>query len=194
MKTTPLEDHLLSFIRQNFIGVELEDNLNGNAGRDFENKLENLGFTINRLYGVDLPYLKWEIKTRKASATSPQTIASMHPEIIIKTSYYNSLAYEKFKKQLRVYTDDNNKIISITLFDFDLPVIQDIIERTYEQSRTLLTINQNIVYTPYQGIGVYFEKTHKTRPEFDIRISDTNMKKAEFMSQSIFSYIFDYGV
>lgn len=188
--TTLLEQNILIFIRQRLLGVELKSNIYGDAGRDFEDKMEHLGFPINRGSGVDLPHLGWEIKTRKTSATSAQTITSMFPDDIINTPYKLSPVYEKFRKQLRVYTNDYDKIKSIDLYDFDKESIQNIMELSYEKARSILIANKDTSYTPYQGLGVYFEKTHKDRPELDIRVADTVMKKLEGMSKSNFQNLF----
>jgi hypothetical protein len=185
------EQNSLQLIRRQFLGIKLKTNINGDAGRDFEDKMEEIGFPINRLCGIDMPYLGWEIKTRKESATSAQTITAMHPDDIIKTPYKLSPVYEKFKKQLRVYTNDYDEITKINVFNFDIDRIQCIIESSYERARSLLILNKNINYTPYEGICVFFEKTHKNRPELDIRISDTAIRKIELMSTSNYSNIFE---
>jgi hypothetical protein len=187
---TQFEQYHLTNIRKNLLGVELETNINGNAGRDFENKLENLGYYVNRSFGIDLPMLGWEVKTRKESAISAQTITSMHPDDIVKTPYMMSPVYEKFKKQLRVYTNDGDIIIKIDVFDFDKDIIQTPVKASYENARKILISNRNINYIPYKGLSVYFEKTRHDRPELDIRLSTSTMQKFESMSRSMYNHLF----
>jgi len=173
------------------IGKTLPTNQNGHAGRMVEHLLEDLGLTINRGHGCDLELLGVEVKTRDIDATSPQTIADMRPDEIIKTQYRDSHVYEKFQQQLRIYTKDNI-IISADIFDFSKPSIQELVEEAYNHAREQIRVNPDLIRTEYTGFYGYFERTeHKTGLSF--RLSSADMTTLENMSQSTFHQIFEYN-
>jgi hypothetical protein len=192
---TATETLILNIIRHHLLGKQLPSNFGGDAGRACEDLLEDIvGITINRGQGCDIPEIGWEVKCRKGTATSAQTVAMMRPENIIVTPYRLSPVYEKIQKQLRFTTNDLDVIIAIDLCDFDQPQIQDLLEAAYENARKLLTKNINLEYTPYEGYWGYFEKTRKDRPELDFRLADGDMEGLLAMTHSNFQNIFDYGV
>lgn len=188
----PIETFVLDIIRHNLLGKKLPTNHHGEAGRACENLLETIGISINRGSGCDIPQLGWEVKSRKETATSAQTVTSMRPEDIISTSYRESPVYEKIRRQLRFTSNDSNIIIDIDLCDFDQKHIQDLLEEAYEHARALITANPDLCYTPYEGHWGYFEKTKKDRPELDFRLADGQMEKLLAMTSSTFETIFDY--
>jgi homoserine dehydrogenase len=173
------------------IGVKLPTNIDGHAGRALEKILESAGIKINRGAGPDILIWGIEVKTRKKSATSPQTIASMSPDDIISTSYYRSNVYKKFQQQLRIKTDDNDVIIEADLYDFDQPQIQQLIAEAYEHGRKLISQNKNIKYTPYEGYWGYFEQTKPGSDCYDFRVSDSAMESLERMAKSTFTKHFE---
>ena len=183
---------ILNIIRHHLLNKQLPSNIGGDAGRACEFLLEDIGFIINRGAGCDIPELGWEVKCRKGTATSAQTVTTMRPENIIATPYKLSPVYEKIKKQLRFTTNDEDIIISIDLCNFDQPQIQDLIESAYEHARSLIKANPEISYTPYEGFWGYFEKTKKDRPELDFRLADGDMEKLVDMTHSTFKNIFAY--
>lgn len=189
---TSYETLILNMIRHHLLHKEICNNTNGDAGRACENMLETIGIQINRGPGCDIPEIGWEVKTRKGTATSAQTITSMKPESIINTSYYQSPVYEKIKKQLRFTTNDLNIIVAIDLCDFDQPQIQELLEEAYEHARKLIINTPTISYTPYENFWGYFEKTKKDRPELDFRLADGQMEKLLAMTSSTFQDIFSY--
>lgn len=189
---TAYETLILNIVRHHLLHKILPSNINGHAGRACETMLENIGICINRGSGCDIPEIGWEVKSRKGTATSAQTITSMHPDNIISTSYYASPVYEKIKKQLRFTTNESNIIVAIDLCDFDQPQIQDLLEEAYEHARKLITKERNIPYTPYENFWGYFEKTKKDRPELDFRLADGQMEKLLAMTASTFQDIFSY--
>ena len=190
---TPTETLILNMIRHQLLGYQLPSNINGAAGRACEDLLETkVGIRINRGYGCDIPEIDWEVKARKGTATSAQTVTSMRPKDIISTPYPLSPVYNKIRKQLRFTTNDNDVIIAIDLCDFDQPQIQELIESAYEHGRSLLKKNPHLSYTPYEGYWGYFEKTKKSRPELDFRLADGQMEKLLAMTASTFQDIFQY--
>jgi hypothetical protein len=189
---TSYEILILNIIRHHLLGKQISNNINGDAGRECENLLESIGISINRGAGCDIPEVGWEVKSRKGTATSAQTVTSMHPENIVLTPYRSSPVYQKIKKQLRFTTNDLNVIVSIELCDFDQPQIQDLLEEAYEHARSLIINDPKIEYTPYEGYWGYFEKTKKDRPELDFRLADGQMEKLLAMASSTFQDIFVY--
>lgn len=184
VKKLKVADHL--------IGIQLPTNTDGHAGRAIEDILEAAGLKVNRGLGPDLIDYGIEVKTRKKSATSAQTITSMSVDAIIKTPYKDSNVYKKFQQQFRVKTDDNDVIIEAGLFDFDQPQIQELIEAAYEHGRKILSQNKNIGYTPYTGFWGYFEQTKKDRDSvYDFRLSNSDMESLERMAKSNFKDMFE---
>jgi hypothetical protein len=191
---TPTETLILNMIRHQLLGYQLPSNINGHAGRTCEDLLETkVGIRINRGYGCDIPEIGWEVKARKGTATSAQTVTSMRPEDIISTPYPLSSVYNKIRKQLRFTTNDNDVIIAIDLCDFDQPQIQELLEEAYEHARSLLKETPKLEYTPYEGYWGYFEKTKKDRTELDFRLADGQMEKLLAMTKTNFLDIFAYG-
>ena len=191
---TPTETLILNMIRHQLLGYQLPSNINGAAGRACEDLLETkVGIRINRGYGCDIHEIGWEVKCRKGTATSAQTVTSMRPEDIISTPYPLSPVYNKIRKQLRFTTSDNHVIIAIDLCDFDQPQIQELLEEAYEHARSLIKEIPEREYTPYDGYWGYFEKTKKDRPELDFRLADGQMEKLLAMTASTFKDIFEYG-
>jgi hypothetical protein len=190
---TSTETLILNIIRHHLLGKQLPSNYGGDAGRACEYLLEDIGISINRGAGCDIPEIGWEVKCRKGTATSAQTVATMRPENIISTPYPLSPIYEKIRKQLRFTSNELDVIIAIDLCDFDQPQIQELLEAAYEHARALLRVNPSLAYTPYEGYWGYFEKTKKDRPELDFRLADGDMEKLLAMTSSTFQEIFAYG-
>lgn len=190
---TRTETLILNIIRHHLLGKQLPSNYGGDAGRACEYLLEDIGIGINRGAGCDIPEIGWEVKCRKGTATSAQTVATMRPENIISTPYPLSPIYEKIRKQLRFTSNELDVIIAIDLCDFDQPQIQELLEAAYEHARALLRANPSLAYTPYEGYWGYFEKTKKDRPELDFRLADGDMEKLLAMTSSTFQEIFAYG-
>jgi hypothetical protein len=190
---TPTETLILNMIRHHLLGHQLPSNINGAGGRAFEDQLEiKVGIKINRGYGCDIPEIDWEVKSRKGTATSAQTVATMHPKTIIDTPFKQSLVYLKIRKQLRCTTNDLDVITAIDLCDFDQPQILELIESAYEHGRSQIKKNPHLSYTPYEGYWGYFEKSKKGRPELDFRLADGDMEKLLAMTNSTFQNIFQY--
>ena len=190
---TSTETLILNIIKHHLLGKQLPSNYGGDAGRACEYLLEDIGISINRGAGCDIPEIGWEVKCRKGTATSAQTVATMRPENIISTPYPLSPIYEKIRKQLRFTSNELDVIIAIDLCDFDQPQIQELLEAAYEHARALLRVNPSLAYTPYEGYWGYFEKTKKDRPELDFRLADGDMEKLLAMTSSTFQEIFAYG-
>lgn len=171
------------------IGTKLPTNQNGHAGRAAEDLLEQLGFSINRGHGPDIIQLGVEVKTRDVDATSPQTIADMHPDDIMTTPYRQSHVFEKFQQQLRIYTRDDI-IISAEIYDFSMPAIQTLIEDAYEHARKQITANVLLERTEYKGYYGYFERASKKRKTLSFRLSKDDMASLEGMAKSTYKYLF----
>jgi hypothetical protein len=190
---TATETLILNIIRHHLLGHQLPSNINGDAGRACEDLLEKkVGIKINRGYGCDIPEIGWEVKVRKGTATSAQTIATLRPETIISTPFLESLVYQKIRKQLRFTTNDLDVIVAVDLCDFDQPQILELIEAAYEHGRSLLKENPNRIYTPYEGYWGYFENNKKNRRELAFRLAEGQMEKLLAMTSSTFKDIFVY--
>jgi len=193
---TAQEKFILDMIKKSLIGTVLTNEKHGDAGRDFENKIESMGININRGNGVDCKEFDWEFKTRHENATSAQTVGTMLPEDVISiVNWYDTPIHKKIKKQLRATLDKNSIIVDIDLIDFDQPHVQDICEQAYKHARNQIIKNPQIAYTSQKGgFYGYFENTNPTKTRsLDWRISDSNMDKLKTMSKSTFGSIFDYG-
>jgi hypothetical protein len=166
------------------IGEKLPTNHNGLAGLAAENLLESKGLKINHGPGPDLLEFGAEIKTRKKSATSAQTVCTMSAVDIINTPYKLSPVYNKIKQQF--------KIISALVYDFDKPFIQEFLERAYEHSRAQIKNNLNIKCCGSAGEWAYFEQCHLPKSKnYSFRIRPSIMKKLESMAVSTYDKIFD---
>jgi hypothetical protein len=190
---TEVEKILLNLIKRLIVGKQLPSNINGDAGRAVERLLEDLGIEINRGSGPDILAIGWEVKSRKETATSAQTVTGMYADEIINTPYKLSPVYEKIKKQLRVTSNDKDVIINVQLVDFDQAQIQDILEAGYEHARKQISKNQNITCTSYKGFYGYFEQTKLPKSKvYDFRLSDSDIDDLIMSSQSTFKNIFEY--
>ena len=171
---------------EKLVGKKISTNEFGHAGREVEKLLEELGIKINRGSGPDI--LDWgvEVKTRKTSATSAQSVTTMSVDDIKNTAYYDSPVYKKFQQQLRIKTNDDDVITEVDIYDFDQPHIQEKVEAAYEHAREQLIKNPNLEYTPYEGYYGYFEKKTNSS-SYDFRISDRDMKTFERMAKSTFT-------
>jgi len=190
----PTERIIVSLIRNLIIGRQLPTNQHGEAGRAAEDLLESVGVPINRGAGCDIQEFDWEVKTRNDSATSAQTIATIHPNDVIAYPYKQSPIYTKFRKRLRITTSTqntiDNTIIAVDLIDFDQPHVQDLIESAYEHGRQQITANPGIGYTNYVGYYGYFEQTKATSKNYDFRLSDQDMDALVAAATSTFGALF----
>lgn len=191
---TASEQVALQMIRKQLLGVQLSNVVYGEAGRDFENKLELIGIPINRKEGIDCIEFNWEVKTRHITATSAQTIGTMNPTDIINTpNYFDTLISKKCKKQLRAVLSENSTILEIDLFDFDDPYIQDKLSMAYDSARDYIIQYPKCVYTPCAKQWAYFENTNPEKTKsLDWRMRDSTMKKLQTMSKDNFRNFFDY--
>jgi hypothetical protein len=181
-------------LSEQLIGLQLPTNKEGHAGRALESVLESLGVPINKGSGADILAYGLEVKTRKETASSAQTVATMSIEDIINTPYKNSNVYKKFQQQLRVKTNELDIIVSADIYDFDQPQIQDLIESAYEHARKQIVANNHIGYTSYVGHWGYFEQCHLPQSDsYSFRFSAQDMKDLESMAHSTFDVLFTYN-
>jgi len=175
------------------IGQQLPTNQGGHAGRAAEDLVEQLlGITLNRGKGTDVKIWGWEIKTRKRTATSAQTVCTMSSNDIVILPYKSSPVYEKLQQQLRIYTNELDIIDEAVVVDFDQPHIQELIESAYEHGRKQIVNNPDIGYTEYSGYWGYFEQCHlPNSTAYSFRISGADMDRLEDMAQSTFSVLFE---
>lgn len=179
---------------ESLIGRQLPSHLDGGAsGWAVEEILEReFGLQINPGAGADIPDWNLEIKTRCTSATSPQTVATMSPEDIIKTPYEDSIVAQKLQQQLRIKHNEYNIITSAEVYDFDKPFIQQELKKAYEHGRNQIYANTSIGCTSCRGgyLG-YFEQCHLPRSnDYSFRLSSGQMKKLESMARSTFTSLF----
>jgi len=192
---TPQEEFITDLIKKSLVGVALPNTKSGEAGRAFEDKIEEMGININRGRGVDCKEFDWEFKTRHENAVSSQTVGTMLPEnIVAHDNWYDTPIAKKIKKQLRATLDENSIIIDVDLIDFDQPHIQDLFEQAYNHARNQIIQNPKKTYTSCNGgYYGYFENTAPSRTRsLDWRISDSNMDKLKKMATSTFQHIFTY--
>jgi len=188
---TEAEKQVLSFIKRSLIGKEISSNFGGQAGRDVENLLEELGVNINRAEIIDCPVLGWEVKSRRQGSTSAQTVGTMYADDIISTPYKLSKIYLKIQKQLRFTQNEDNIIVDIDLIDFDQNHIQDRLEQAYESQRAKLIQNPKLKYTPVDKRQcAYFECTKDTGA-LDFRITETTMNNLIHSSKSTYQQLFE---
>ena len=180
-------------LSKKLIGHQLPTNIDGHAGRALEKLLESYGVPISQGPVADIEVYGLEVKTRKLTATSAQTVATMSIGDIIATPYKQSIIYHKLQQQLRIKTNELDIIVEAEVYDFDQPQIQDHIERGYEHGRQLIIANNNIGYTPYDGYWGYFEQCHKGSTSYSFRFSGPDMDALEDMTKSTFGSIFEYG-
>jgi hypothetical protein len=181
-------------LAQQLIGQQLPTNKDGHAGRALELLLETLGVTINKGAGADILAYGLEVKTRKETASSAQTVATMSIKDIINTPYKNSNVYKKFQQQLRIKTNELDVIVSANIYDFDQPQIQDLIESAYEYARKQIVANNHIGYTSYVGHWGYFEQCHLPQSDsYSFRFSVRDMEDLESMAHSTFGVLFTYN-
>jgi len=180
-------------LAEQLIGQQLPTNQGGHAGRAAEDLVEQLlGITLNRGKGTDVKIWGWEIKTRKRTATSAQTVCTMSSNDIVILPYKSSPVYEKFQQQLRIYTNELDIIDEAVVVDFDQPHIQELIESAYEHGRKQIVNNPDIGYTEYSGYWGYFEQCHlPNSTAYSFRISGADMDRLEDMAQSTYNDLFE---
>ena len=175
------------------IGQELPTNQGGHAGRAAEDLVEQLlGMSLNRGKGTDVKIWGWEIKTRKRTATSAQTVCTVSTNDVKILPYKLSPVYEKFQQQLRIYTNALDIIDEAVVVDFDQPHIQKLIEEAYEHGRKQIIKHPDIGYTEYSGHWGYFEQCHlPNSTAYSFRISGADMDRLEDMAQSTYNELFE---
>jgi hypothetical protein len=180
-------------LAQQLIGKQLPTNQGGHAGRAAEDLVEQLlGITLNRGKGLDVKIWGWEIKTRKRSATSPQTVCTISISDVSILPYKLSPVYEKFQQQLRIYTNELDIIDEAILVDFNQPHIQKLIQEAYEHGQKQIIKNPDIGYTECVDKWGYFEQCHLPNSNaYSFRISGANMNKLEDMAQSTYNELFE---
>lgn len=165
--------------------VPVQDpNDKGNVGRYIEQVIKDRGVTVNSSFGIDIPDLKMEVKTRNNDATSPFTICRMKINEIVQTPYDHSRVYQSIENMLLVRYDNNvNKITSVEVYNWaSWLMVNDIFRVSYEEARKIF---QNSCYceSTVRGddcIG-YFELSRNVDSDdvYQFRISDKNLKKLE---------------
>ena len=163
---------------------------NGNVGRWIEDRLEDLGYTINRGYGPDLLDMGVEVKSRKESSKSGHTMASMHPDDILATDWEDSNIFDKSQRQYRVYYDDDSIVTVAEIFDFTDPDIQTLLKESYNEGRKLFpnSANGDNYFRGDECVG-YFEGQENGYYQF--RLTDAGMKRIERMSKQTFGKFFE---
>ena len=161
---------------------------NGNIGRWIEDRLEDLGYTINRSYGPDLLQMGVEVKSRLESSTSGHTMAAMHPDDILDTEWKDSNIFAKSQRQYRVYYNDDSVVTSAEIFDFTDLGIQALLEKSYDEGRKLLA-KSNKNYLRGKDCIAYFEG--QANGYFQFRVTPEGMRRIECMSKQSFSKLFE---
>jgi hypothetical protein len=187
------ETVIINVIRKGILNKRVSTNQGGHSGRDVEGLIEDLGFNINRGPGCDMPEFDWEIKSRKLTAQSAQTVTAMYADDIKITPYAQSAVKEKLNKWVRVTIDENDIISKVELLDFNQPQIQELFEDAYEHGRQIITKKPDIGYTPYPGYWGYFEQTRlPNNSAYDFRFSDSDIDTLIGMTKTTFNSILTY--
>ena len=187
MKTAKVKVFKLS---QQLLGKVLPNNIGGHAGRELERLLESMGVTINRGQGCDWKVYGLEVKSRDIDATSPQTVATMQRDLIKTTAYEDSVIFEKFQQQLRVYTKDR-VIIEARVHDFSAHHIQRLIKQAYNHAQAQFDLGTAGDYVYGNEYG-YFEVTNPKSPEsYSFRINAGAFDKLEAMAASTYGTLFE---
>jgi hypothetical protein len=157
----------------------------GNVGNYIEQCIISSGhYNYNTQKGVDLPDIGVEVKTRNEDATSPQTIGRMTIDDIKNTPYEQSSIYEKIQTQYRVKHRDGI-ITEESVYDFSDPMIQDIIEESYETARKMIIEGNISYYIRGKNCWGYFEKTSGSSDNLrDFRLPNKQMKEIEKISKN----------
>ena len=179
-------------IADQLIGKRVPASAGGHAGRAVEALLESMGVPINRGHGADILVYGLEVKSRDVDATSAHTIADMHAIDIINNDYKHSHVWEKFQQQLRIKIK-SGVIIEARVYDFSAPHIQALVEKAYNNAKTLITMNENVGYTPYEGFYGYFEKC-AGHTSYSFRLSSEDMRVLENMAISTYTSLFEETV
>jgi len=163
---------------------------NGNIGRWIEDRLEELGYTINRGYGPDLLQMGVEVKSRLESSTSGHTVSSMHPDDIANTEWEDTNLCAKIQLQYRVYYNDDSVVTCAEIFDFTDSDIQALLKKSYDEGRKMLQDPNAGNYVRSKDCIAYFEGQENGYYQF--RLSNAGMKRIERMSkQPSFSKFFE---
>lgn len=166
------------------------------AGKAVEDKLESLGYLMNRGKGLDIPKLGVEVKTRKEGAKSARQIGTMTFNDILNTPYRLSPIKKKFQQQL-IVKHKNNVVTSAKVYDFSNPHIQALIEHAYEECRVALAKHaptKDTVMPKYvrgNNCVAYWE--HHASNSFQFRIAGTVYTKLERMAVNCNNQLFEYG-
>ena len=178
------------------IGQAVPTNQHGHAGRYIEDRIEGMGIRINRGAGCDILVLGLELKSRDLGATSPQNISTMTPQQVCNTAYRDSVIFDKFQQQLRVFTQDQF-IVDAGVYDFSPEHIQHLIEQAYEHGRAEI---QRCMAAPNSVLPVYVYGTEYGYWEricgassFTFRINAGAYEKLERMACSTFVDFFEFA-
>jgi len=169
---------------------------NGNIGRWAEDKLESLGWTVNREKGIDLPEVGAELKTRKWGSTSGHTVGAMLPQDILHTQWHKSNIHDKVQHQLRIYHKVNeltgdNVVVSAQLYDFTSDVIQKKLEQAWQHCRGVL--HQGDLFDYIRGVDKWAYLEMQPNGYYQFRIQPGIMKKMEHIAHATRSKLFDFG-
>ena len=181
---------------QKLLGQDLGTNEHGQAGRRLENLVENWGLPVNRGVGCDIEILGLELKSRDLDATSAQNVATMTPRQVVDTDYEDSVVFEKFQQQLRVFTR-KHIVVAADIYDFSQEGIQDLIKNAYETGRGKIAQHWHIdpeqmpayVYGSEYG---YWERIGGGR-SYTFRINPGAYDTLERMAKSTFANLFEYA-
>ena len=162
---------------------------NGNIGRWAEDTLEDLGWTVNREKGIDLPEVGAELKTRKWGSTSGHTVGAMLPQDILHTQWHKSNIHDKVQKQYRVeYKDDSpvgewntcSIVTEAKVYDFTHPFIQEKLKKDYNFCRAQIVDNG---FEPQYISGDWAYLEMQPNGYYQFRITPAAMKKMKTYSK-----------
>ena len=171
----------------------------GSNGRLLENGLRDQGFPVDPHATVDLPGVNKsspgiEVKSRSKTTSSMHTIGTMTHAAIIDTPWNETTFKQKLQQQYRVTISTNPFTGEIdadgTMVDFTDPEIQKLFEEAYENCRSQLIAQGDII--PKQTItgGQFGALEHKNGKSYAMRIPDSGMKKVIKHATSTYNKLF----
>ena len=167
----------------------------GTNGKILEQAMINQGFPIDRNGIVDLPDL--EVKSRGEKTKSHHTIGTMTYDNIINKSWDQTTFKQKLQKQYRVtIKEDLNSHAKIV--DFSDPEIQKHLEEAYEDCRSQLKAQGEIIKGQTISSGQYGVLEHKpgksgNGKSYALRIPHSGMKKILGTANMLGTGLFEFS-
>jgi hypothetical protein len=172
-------------IKTNLIGTVLPSTDNSFNGRYCEQFLIAEGWNIDcngKGADVNTGGLLLEFKLKDMDSVSAFTIGKISRNNIKKTSYNKSHIKEKLQ-QVCIIEHRDKIVISVHVYDFTDPYIQDLFSDAYENARELINNGHVSTYIP-GNLFAYFESTNVNPDSFAFRIRKDTMDTLKGLARS----------